>query len=200
MHIARYNCNSERGILVDVHGMSDATAKRLNNHLVLGTRAMETIKNGNRNTRRTRNNYDTTKSIEIRRELQINLRSTFREISRQLTLRKDGRLLPLEIAIGIEPDGSEKFVGDWVNVNDNSLARIATEKYNWRNYEGLPRGYQKPFGCAMQMEMSGELRTFLTKPDNRALAKSMAEGIKKAYNMVKCNYTDYRNSAYDDSL
>ena len=196
MHEARKNCIAAlSGLHVDLHGMGDATAIRLGEHLIIGTRAMETVKNNPRQ-------YDETKSKKLKANLTKALEATFINLRTKLILkRKGGRSkLPLRIARGKEPGGTETFVGDWgsggypFGKGTNSMTRISTEKRLWSTYR--KDDVQKPFGCAVQVEMSEELRKVLNK--EKKVAKEMAEKILDAFRATGCKYNNMDTSPTTD--
>merc|ERR1712072_1205589 len=78
-----------------------------------------------------------------------------------------------------------RFVGDWKKQR-NTLSRISTEKALWAKYG---RGKVKPFGCAVQIEMSAQLRALLARSDND-FAEDIARALKKVYKDAKCSYED----------
>jgi len=226
MRQARKNCKAKlSGLHVDLHGMTDATAIRLGEHLIIGTRAMETVKNGGTEANKY-HQYDRTKSEKLEAKLKEKLEPTFKELRKKLTLMKYGEKLPLGIGRGKEPQncggikdlpgtdeskkylqkcekyltpgrkGKEKFVGDWQyksgeswGEGKNTMTRISTEKRLWSTYGEVK---QKPFGCAVQVEMSYELRQVLK--DNEELSKEMARKIRDAFRETGCRYNDMKTS------
>merc|ERR1711988_447956 len=164
---------NRRGMHLDIHGMSDATAARLGEHLVIGTKAMETTQNWPRK-------YDETKSKKFRDALKRHLNT-------------GGVQLPVRVERGWEPTGKARFVGDWKKQR-NTLSRISTEKALWAKYgrrdnSKYSRGKVKPFGCAVQIEMSAQLRALLVRSDNN-FAQEIARALKKVYKDAKCSYED----------
>jgi len=183
---------NRRGMHLDIHGMSDATAARLGEHLVIGTKAMETTQNWPRK-------YDETKSKKFRDALKRHLNTVLLKIQNynglgRLTIKTQGGLqLPVRVARGWEPTGKARFVGDWKKQR-NTLSRISTEKALWAKYgrkdnSEYSRGKVKPFGCAVQIEMSAQLRALLVRSDNN-FAQEIARALKKVYKDAKCSYED----------
>jgi len=94
-----------------------------------------------------------------------------------------------------------RFVGDWKykkkgsgaqKKQRNTLSRISTEKALWAKYgrkdnSEYSRGKVKPFGCAVQIEMSAQLRALLVRSDNN-FAEEIARALKKVYKDAKCSY------------
>lgn len=241
MHTARSNCRSSRGLHIDVHGMGDSTAIRLGQHMVLGTKAMETTVNGGKGkttkglaTTRISRQHDEKKSLALRKNLQNRLKSVFVQLQRNpsLTLQKHGSRLPIisDRVKGREPmgcagiknvgvkkyltdctkyfqespnkKGEPKFTGDWGagkkwGEGINSMTRVSTEKRLWATYSG---GQTKPFGCAVQMEMSTELRRLLAKEAKQSdggLAGKMAKAIKAAYDDTGCSWRSADSATQD---
>jgi hypothetical protein len=235
---ARRSCTERsagntRGMHLDMHGMSDATAARIGEHLVIGTRAMETTQNAPRK-------YAKSKSLAFRNALKTNLTDVLTDIQNfngrnKLTIkakRGSSKKLPVRIALGKEPmtcnniastahrdacrnattwrDGKkptvvlstdannlrEKFVGDWTEKADslrrmrNTLTRISTEKALWNKYgSGSDKGKVKPFGCAVQIEMSMQLRKLLADTKGNNLGKRFAKALKAVYKEARCSHT-----------
>lgn len=222
---ARRSCTNRspgntRGMHLDMHGMTDATAARIGEHLVIGTRAMETTQNAPRA-------YNTAKSLSFRNALKKHLNGLLNEIekSEMLTIKmKGGKKLPLRIARGWEPTTCnsivatghrskckkdvkngvvtlstrkkrrEKFVGDWSKKDAlgrlrSTLSRVSTEKMLWSKYgTGSDKGTVKPFGCAVQIEMSGQLRKLLANTTGNDYGKRFAEQLKKVYDEARCSH------------
>merc|ERR1740138_1065033 len=79
---------NRRGMHLDIHGMSDATAPRIGEHLVIGTKAMETTQNWPRK-------YDETKSKKFRDALKRHLKTVLLKIQNynglgRLTIKTQG--------------------------------------------------------------------------------------------------------------
>merc|ERR1711918_267076 len=75
-----------------------------------------------------------------------------------------------------------RFVGDWKYKKRNTLSRISTEKALWAKYgrkdnSKYSRGKVKPFGCAVQIEISAQLRALLVRSDNE-FAEDIARALK----------------------
>jgi hypothetical protein len=228
---------NRRGMHLDIHGMSDATAARIGEHLVIGTKAMETTQNWPRK-------YDETKSKKFRDALKRHLKTVLLKIQNynglgRLTIKTQGGVqLPVRAVRGWEPTTCDhimpcttcktksngawipdpnqhkaacdvmkkkdklsernqakkaRFVGDWKKQR-NTLSRISTEKALWAKYgrkdnSEYSRGKVKPFGCAVQIEMSAQLRALLVRSDNN-FAKEIARALKKVYKDAKCSYED----------
>jgi len=215
---------NKRGMHLDIHGMSDATAARIGEHLVIGTKAMETTRNWPRE-------YDESKSELFRDALTAALKpvlddiQTYRQGEKgkgKLTIKTQGGFqLPVRVAQGWEPTSCKhvmkqykdaclavkdkgglsklnqkkkaRFVGDWRYKQRNTLSRISTEKALWAKYGTgngkYGKGKVKPFGCAVQIEMSAQLRALLARSDNK-FAKRIARALKLVYKKAKCSYED----------
>lgn len=74
------------------------------------------------------------------------------------------------------------------------MTRISTEKRLWSTYR--KDDVQKPFGCAVQVEMSEELRKVLNK--EKKVAKEMAEKILDAFRATGCKYNNMDTSPTTD--
>jgi len=205
--------SSVGGLHVDVHGMSDNTAGQVGQHFVIGTRAMETTINSKRQPQ-SGVGYKSTRSLKLRKAMAENLNGVLGQICNKLshkfgtkTVKKKlgsnkGRPAECKVAIGYDNGKSTgwaykssekshlKFLGDWGKQKGefrNSLSRISTEKALWRSYR---RGAAKPFGCAVQVELSTQFRTLLYNRDGSKtevgkefvpqLARGFAKALKKA--------------------
>lgn len=144
MHQARKNCNAKfSGLHVDLHGMTDATAIRLGEHLIIGTRAMETVKNGGTSANKY-HKHDRKKSEKLEANLKEKLEATFIKLRRKLTLVRNGKKLPLRIARGREPKDC-KGIKDLPGATEDSKKYLQKcEKY-FRDYP-LSKGKEKFVG------------------------------------------------------
>lgn len=230
---ARRSCTNRspgntRGMHVDVHGMTDATAARIGEHLVIGTRAMETTRNVPRE-------HDPSKSSKFRRALETHLKDVLDAIQRsgKLTIkakRGSSKLLPVRVKPGYEPTTCdniaskahrdvcnkgrrsgkitlsrpgqakrEKFVGDWGVMRGklrNTLSRVSTEKALWSRYgKDADKGAVKPFGCAVQIEMSLQLRKLLADTANNDFGEKFANALKKVYREARCSHASEKYSS-----
>jgi len=201
IHEAKRNCRGTStrkpgGLHVDVHGMSESSAKMFGQHFIVGFRAMETQTNGKDGPR----TYKKGSSLKFRQNLAARLKPVLAEICPNLS-RVDGRRLGCKVAIGYKEGSTgysyksgntERFVGDWnsrgwkkerenQNKSRNTMTRLSTEKRLWKTYRS---GSHQPFGCAVQVEMSPSMRKFLK--NNPRYSEKLAEKFKLAFRDTGC--------------
>merc|ERR1719424_1118212 len=185
------------GLHVDVHGMSDATAKKIGQHFVIGTRAMETRSFPSDIKKREPKSgvgYNQKKSLKFRKAMANKLNGVLKDICNKGQLTSSGKCT---VAIGYDNGISTgwaykpgehkhlKFLGDWGK--RNTLSRISTEEALWGEYNRNNKA--KPFGCAVQVELSAKFRKALYDKNGKTalgkiyvpkLARGFAEALKEA--------------------
>jgi len=192
------------GLHVDVHGMSDKTAEEIGQHFVIGTRAMETIDNKRRKPK-SGIGYDKRKSLKFRKAMAAKLNGVLKDIcnDRRFSSKFAAKCT---VAIGYDNGISTgysykkgeqdhlKFVGDWGKPRKgelrNTLSRISTEEALWDDYNSRDRA--KPFGCAVQVELSTQFRRSLYNKDGSKTAlgskfvPKLARGFAGALKAAGC--------------
>lgn len=196
---------------VDVHGMGKVYTKKIGQHFVIGTRAMETTQN-------TPRVYDAGRSLKFRKALATHLNKDLKELCQKgkvKTKKSTGELAECKVAIGYEngksigyrykrsEQKSLRFVGDWRHKRKgtkngkfsgreewrNTLSRLSTERALWNTYRES-KGAYRPFGCAVQVELSPEFRALLYKENGdktrlgMTYVPKLAKGFKAALGAV----------------